>query len=268
VVKPVRGGGFAGEVVVLHDADEHRRFLAGPDGAHLRDLDLPLIVEDRLDVLAEYHCDGIVHGGRVVFASPSQYFTPVLRQDGDNGSFCLPEAHPDRSAVLDLHERAVAALGLADGATHLEVLRTADGRLLVGEIACRLGGGGLVRAVQLQYGVDLWRAYLEVSLGMPPAVEAVRAPHLVAHYYLPVRPGRIIGLSSPADLADLPSVLTVEMRHRVGDVVPDRPSTSAAGGIVYFAARSAQDIEPAVRAIRDKYVFQAAERQPTARGIA
>ena len=258
VVKPVFGGGSK-DVVVLRSPADLDRFAASPEAAGLRDAACPLIVEAYVPLDAEYHCDGVVWDGEVRFAAASRYFSPVLTHaHAPVGSYVLPEDDPEADVLLDLHRRAVSALGLEAGVTHMEAFRTPDG-FVIGEIACRPAGGGLPTALRLQFGVDLWHACARTSLGLAPGLAPVRRPGIVANCHLPVRPGRIVRLTPPAELLALPGVLQVDMQRTVGDVVPDELFSATAAGIVYFEAADGAEARARYQAVADRYEIRTAE---------
>src|SRR5205814_2069912 len=119
---------------------------------------------------------------------------------GFNASYVLPPDHPDLAEILDVHARTVRAFGLRAGVTHMELLKSKGG-LLAGEIACRPPGGGIPEGIRLQYGVDIWRAFRETSLGLEPDIRSTERDGLIVNYLLPIKPGRIVRLSTAADLA-------------------------------------------------------------------
>jgi formate-dependent phosphoribosylglycinamide formyltransferase (GAR transformylase) len=257
VVKPTFGGG-AFNVVELHSPGEFEAFAADRRSTGLRAQRTPLLVESLVEMAAEYHCDAVVHEGEPLFAAVSRYHGPVLRSlGGFIGSHPLPHAHPDREAVFALLREVLTAVGLRSGVAHLEVFRT-DAGMLVGEIACRPPGGGLVEGLALQYGVDLWQAFLETSLGLPPTLRPRPAGQLVVNSMLPARPGRITAITPAEKLAALPGALQVTMSRRVGDVIdPDLYSTSHTG-VVLFAVDSEEEIPGRLRELAQLYQLDVA----------
>jgi hypothetical protein len=258
VIKPVLGGGSL-DVVVLDSPESFAQFCASPASESIRRLTIPLIVEEYVELETEYHCDGIVHGGEVIFASPSRYLVPMLGcPPGLNASYVLPRDHPDRAEILDLHARTVDAFGLRSGVTHMEFLKTTEG-LLAGEIACRPGGGGIPDALWLQNGVDIWRAFRETSLGLEPEVRPTEREGLLVHYHLPIKPGRIVRLSPASHLTAVPSVLRVDMHKQVGDVMRDRVGSSAVAGVVYLSVSDEAEVMSRILELADRYVIEVEE---------
>lgn len=77
-----------------------------------------------------------------------------------------------QTRIFAITRRALDALGLTDGASHSEYKITADGRIVVMEIAGRMGGDFIGSdLVQLSTGYDFLRGVIEVALGLPIQVE-------------------------------------------------------------------------------------------------
>jgi L-amino acid ligase C-terminal domain 2 len=258
VIKPVIGGGGL-DVIVFDGPDAFAHFCASPDAEPITRFTVPLIVEQYVELEAEYNCNGIVHDGEVVFAAALRYPLPLLGCPAEfNASYTLPPGHPDRAEILDLHARTVHAFGLRSGVTHMELLKTRDG-LLAGEIACRPSGGGIPEGIHLHYGVDIWRAFRETSLGLKPEVRPTEREGLLVSYLLPIKPGRIVRLSTAAELAAVPSVLRVDMNKQVGDVMRDRVGSSAATGVVHLRVRDEAEVSDRILELAERYLLEVEE---------
>ena len=74
--------------------------------------------------------------------------------------------------IYDITRCALDALGLTDGASHSEYKITDTGRIVVMEIAGRMGGDFIGSdLVQLSTGYDFLRGVIEVALGLPIQVD-------------------------------------------------------------------------------------------------
>jgi hypothetical protein len=258
VIKPVLGGGSL-DVVVLDSPDAFAHFCASPAAESIKRLNIPLIVEKYVELEAEYTCNGIVHDGEVVFAATLRYPVPLLGcPAGFNASYVLAPDHPDLAEILDVHARTVRAFGLRAGVTHMELLKSKGG-LLAGEIACRPPGGGIPEGIRLQYGVDIWRAFRETSLGLEPDIRSTERDGLIVNYLLPIKPGRIVRLSTAADLATIPSVVRVDMHKQVGDVMRDRVGHSATAGVVHLCVRDEAEVWSRMQELAERYVLDVEE---------
>jgi hypothetical protein len=243
VVKPVLGAAARDTHVVTGPA-AFAELMAAPHAAGLRTSRYPLILERFVDVEAELHCDGIVSGGTVRFDPVSRYVLPPLRRrEHISGSYTLPGNSADVRPVRELHQAVVAAFGLRDGITHLEVLRTPDG-YLIGEISCRPGGSGIGDMLRLRYGVDIWQALVDVSVGREPRCAPVDTGGVVVMAMLPASPGRVEQVTSAAELAAMPGVLDVQRLMEPGSVVSGERSSIICAGLVYLRVPDEAAVAP------------------------
>jgi biotin carboxylase len=260
IVKPAIGSG------TMHthriDSAEHFHALqAAHKLAGLEQVDTPLLAERFVPVEMEYHCDALVHEGKVVFASVSRIIDASLTPGrcfilGTMGDFCgsqiLPEGHPARQPVLDLNARVIKALGLGGGVTHLEVLY-ANGSFFVGEIAVRPGGGGVLEAIRLHYGVDLWQAYIDSALGRAPRLAIKRGEGITGGYGLPARNGSIRSATPLEVLRSMPGVVDVKMFYQPGDTVQEKLTSVFYIGILYFHFDHESQLMSLNKALRGQY---------------
>ncbi|GEK22848.1 ATP-grasp domain-containing protein [Cellulomonas xylanilytica] len=253
IVKPSVGA-LCMDVARIDGPDEAIAWATGPVGERLRADGMPVAVEQYVAMDQEFHVDAVVRAGEVLFATVSIYFAPLLGQIDDfDGSWIVPHDHPDHAEALALATRSVDALGLRDGIAHVELFRSADG-FRVGEAACRPPGGGIVDAVRHQHGVDLWEAYWSVALGRAPELDAVATEGVVANVNLPIRPGRIVELSTEVEIrAACPGLIDVRMTMRVGDVISSDLNSSSTPGVVFFRARDEAGIRTTLASLRRAY---------------
>jgi hypothetical protein len=71
---------------------------------------------------------------------------------------------PDYADARELGVRAVAALGLDTGFTHMEWFRRHDGSLAIGEIAARPPGANIVRMNSFAHDADMYRAWARATV--------------------------------------------------------------------------------------------------------
>jgi biotin carboxylase len=263
VVKPLVGSGSQ-STFWLRSARDAEELVGrtGTEGPAARPM--PMLAEQAMSVTAEFHCDGIVRDGQVLFYSVSQYFSPLIRLVGDFiGSFILDSGHPLHAEIGVLHHRSVDALGLVDGVTHLEVLRTRDG-LLFGEIACRPGGAGIPSNIARKHGIDLWEAFLSLGLGRQPTVignhdasPGSRSGEVIQAWLgLPARNGRITAMAPVADFLAIPAVQDVEMLYAPGEEIAGSMATGFFAGCVFFTGQDDADVYRIAQRISSAYYIQ------------
>jgi hypothetical protein len=158
VLKPPAGMGCKATWRV-RNADELRGALtaihASPDN--------PALAEELL-VGREFSFETITIGGQVRFHSASRYYpTPleVMETPWIQWVCVLPReiSGPGWDDAVDLGVRAVHALGLDTGFTHMEWFRRDDGSLAIGEIAARPPGANIVRMNSFAHDADMYRAW-------------------------------------------------------------------------------------------------------------
>ena len=201
----------------------------------------PLLVEEKLDVVSEYHCDGFVEDGEVCYARVSKYSRPVLDySDGILGSFTLSHNDPVAANIKLMHKEAVNAVGILNGPTHFEVLGTAQG-LYAGEIAGRPGGGGVRDMLMLREGFDSYKARLYSAIGMPYEFFGTESDVEVLQLMLPTRRGTISAISDASELLAIPGIVDCRMSVSVGDEVGGLLDSSSVSGIVIAKLNSTDD---------------------------
>lgn len=158
------------------------------------------IVLERFLPGAEVDLELLVQGGRILFHAFTDNFptaAPFFVETGD----AMPSRHEgvDLRAVLAMAEKVLPALGLSNGALHLEAKIGPDGPKLI-EINARMGGDYLYDWVKEVWGVDLIEESSRVAFGLPASPSAAPEPktHLVGRYLVPSSSGVISGLTTPA----------------------------------------------------------------------
>ncbi|MCK6258990.1 ATP-grasp domain-containing protein [Fictibacillus sp. KIGAM418] len=264
IVKPIIGAG-ADATMIFKDEDElfskkaENFFSLLQHPKTTSEKEFPVIVEKFLNVIKEFHCDGYVENGKIVFAKVSQYIKPVIEytSGGIYGSFTIHPSDPLASEILAMHEKAVKATGIINGVTHFEVFLTPNG-LVAGEIACRPGGGGIRKMLKFQSGFDSWDAHIAVSLGNQYVweyPEHEEEPQVI-ELMLPTKRGRVRTISSADDFNDVPGLLEVDMKLKPGNIVDGLLDSSAICGILFAHFESQNDIENIISAVEKAFVLE------------
>ncbi|MDQ3338751.1 MAG: ATP-grasp domain-containing protein [Myxococcota bacterium] len=117
----------------------------------------------------EHSFETITIGGKVCFESCSRYYpTPleVMETPWIQWVVVFPREidGPDYADARALGVRAVQALGLETGFTHMEWFRRDDGSLAIGEIAARPPGAHIVLANSYAYDADMYKAWARATI--------------------------------------------------------------------------------------------------------
>ncbi|MEV4512627.1 ATP-grasp domain-containing protein [Dactylosporangium sp. NPDC049525] len=163
----------------------------------------------------------------------------------------------DRRRVLDLTSAALAALGVRDGATHVEVKLTPAGPRVI-EVNGRVGGyvADLIRRAR---GFDLIRAALLVALDRDDDQPAgAYRRHTFQYFLTPPMEAAAVRRFDGVEELDRHHGVTVETFKQVGDALDWRDGTLTYLGIVHGSGRDHRDVLDLVdrvnRTLRIEYV--------------
>lgn len=158
VLKPTAGMGCK-STWRINSVDELRGALTALHASP----DHPALAEEFLRG-REFSFETITINGQVRFQSATRYFpTPleVMETPWIQWVVVLPRHidGPDYADARALGVKAVQALGLETGMTHMEWFRRDDGSIAIGEIAARPPGANIVRLNSFAHDADMYRAW-------------------------------------------------------------------------------------------------------------
>lgn len=116
----------------------------------------------------EHTCETAVIDGKVVWRT-STYYLPgplkVLENPWMQYCVLLPrEEQPHVKAFAPINTKALQALGLNTGLSHMEWFLRADGSPVVSEVGARPPGVNIMTLNAITTGTDPWRAWLELTV--------------------------------------------------------------------------------------------------------
>jgi biotin carboxylase len=158
VLKPTAGMGCK-STWRIRSVDELRAAL----GALHASPERPALAEEFLRG-REYSFETLTLGGDVHFESCSRYYPApleVMETPWIQWVVVLPRVieGPEFDDARALGRKAVKALGLETGMTHMEWFRRDDGSVAIGEIAARPPGANIVLANSFAHDTDMYRAW-------------------------------------------------------------------------------------------------------------
>ncbi|MFI9645606.1 acetyl-CoA carboxylase biotin carboxylase subunit family protein [Streptomyces sp. NPDC052040] len=200
------------------------------------------------------HVDGVHRAGTRHFVTASQYVHTCLdyTRGVPLGSVLLDHG-PELDRVTAFADDCLRALGLTDGAFHLEVIRRPDGELVFLEVGLRPGGAQVPFLHADLYGIDLFAEAFRAAIGLPPLWHGTRGPGSGGWLIYPA-PGRI-----PARISDRtgPPVGVAELYHHelppVGTVFTTPGSYDEGTGIFRFRGADAASVRRAVHTVLGEY---------------
>ena len=252
VIKPRRGFATLGTRIVSSHADLGQMLATGgfdgtdiPEGLQASGMHLPmdalpggLLVEELIDVAAEYHVEILRWKGEELYTIPGRYPAPLL--DAQMFGAFLLQPGQEFDQVVALARAAADALELETGFAHAEVLRATDGNLLIGEIGLRPGGAQLPRLLELQHGIDVAEVAADLAMGQRPDITLRPTTGIVAWAASPAPQGLITAITPTADILALPGVIDAATSLAVGQDTSGRVGSAAHGAHVYARATTSE----------------------------
>ena len=223
VVKPIAGAATAMTYQVTSRADIER---VAKQSRSFRTAQRTFILEE-FNVGQEWHVDGVVHAGELLFMSLGRYGEPFLT--------AVTELTPPRMRKYDplkdewayalatpVVRKALEALELESGIFHMELFYDAtDGSVAFGECAARRGGGLTQEEVRHKFGVSLSHCAVQSALGISPTIAVSVRPETVGSIHLPTVEGTLLSCPSAEEISALPGVLFARIDLPTGYPMPD-----------------------------------------------
>jgi formate-dependent phosphoribosylglycinamide formyltransferase (GAR transformylase) len=183
VAKPLAGAGARGTFRIDDRGQLDRWLGAAPPSA-----ETPMVLEEFVSG-DEHSFDSVIVDGRLVWHSISRYLPSpldVLENPWIQWCVLLPR-DIDGGEYADLVEtgyRAVTALGLRTGLSHMEWFRRADGTLAVSEVGARPPGAQFMTLMSFAHDADMYASWARLAVtdefDPPPRRYAVGAAYVRA----------------------------------------------------------------------------------------
>jgi biotin carboxylase len=191
-----------------------------------------------------FHADGVVWGGHTLTAPVHQYGKPpfqLMHQGGVFTTRTVDRASVPAKEIPQLHEKLMTALGLVNGVTHTEWIRSAaDGRFYFLEAAARVGGAFIADVIEQAYGFNPWVEWARIEVALARG-EHYTLPKLGTDYA-----GSVLCLSRDAepvtDHYDAPEIVhRMQKRQHAGLIVRSSDPVRVEALTEEYARRFAED---------------------------
>ncbi|SNS48912.1 ATP-grasp domain-containing protein [Granulicella rosea] len=127
-----------------------------------------------------YHVEGVTWGGKLLFSQPCKYGKPPMQTMHQGGVFTtrtLSKDSAEEQALCEIHRRVLQALGLRNGVTHTEFIRSAvDGQFYFLETAARVGGAFIAEVVEFATGLNPWVEWARIEAALAQGREYALPP--------------------------------------------------------------------------------------------
>ncbi|WP_328916124.1 MULTISPECIES: ATP-grasp domain-containing protein [unclassified Streptomyces] len=243
VVKPLSGAGSAG-VTVVSGADgaataaDAARAAVGMYGR----VGDPRILIQAYVVGTEYSVESFTQDGNTTHLCVTEKTVTKGAHRVETGH-SLPASLPPvaEQAVYAGVEKAIAAVGIRNGASHTEVIVGPEARCTVIEIGARLGAGQIGFLIQQALGIDPWTALLDTALGRPANLTPTRHDYATVRFLTSPRSGRLASVTGLPPVG--PGVPFVSLRTSVGSRVDGARTNGHRLGSFVVTGSNAQAVE-------------------------
>jgi biotin carboxylase len=191
-----------------------------------------------------FHADGVVWDGRTLTAPVHQYGKPpfqLMHQGGVFTTRTVDRASVPAKEIPLLHDKLIQALGLPNGVTHTEWIRSAaDGRFYFLEAAARVGGAFIADVIEQAYGSNPWVEWARIEVALTRG-EQYSLPKLGTDYA-----GSVLCLARDAmpvtDHYDAPEIVQrMQKHHHAGLIVRSSNPARVEALTEEYARRFAED---------------------------
>ncbi len=197
-----------------------------------------LLTDGRLRKLAIFDKPDPLEGP---FFEETIYVTPSRLSDDDQAS------------IVEMAKRSTAAIGLREGAVHVE-LRLNDEGVFPVDIAARSIGGLCSRALKFENGLSLEELILRNAIGSEVSFE--READAAGVMMLPIPKGGILrGVAGVERAEAVPLVESVEITGRPGNLLVPLPEAGDYLGFIFARGGAPQEVEIALRRAHELLEF-------------
>jgi biotin carboxylase len=237
VLKPADSGGGGRGVSVVYEPDELEWAygFAAPFARNGR-----IVVERFLDG-TELTIESVSRGGEVHVLAVSDKIKPPLRTRVATSLHYPADLSPGMlEQVHGLAAAAIRSLGLMDGPSHVEMIVTADGPVLL-ELGARGGGGHVFSVIaEAVSGVPMVAESARVLAGDEPDLRVRHQRGCVYILFAPER-GVIRAIHGVEEARALPGVLELGITRRPGDVLGPLADSLQRSGFAVVAGATRQE---------------------------
>ncbi len=191
-----------------------------------------------------FHADGVVWNGRTLTAPVHQYGKPpfqLMHQGGVFTTRTVDRASAPAHEIPELHQKLIAALGLSNGVTHTEWIRSAaDGQFYFLEAAARVGGAFIADVIEQANGFNPWVEWARIEVALARGGQ-YSLPRLGTDYA-----GSVLCLARDAmpvtDRYDAPEIVhRMQKHHHAGLIVRSSDPARVETLTAEYARRFAED---------------------------
>jgi biotin carboxylase len=218
ILKPAHGlGGASRGVIVVNNSSEVREAIQYSQSYYD---DKATLIESFVESELEHSAEVIVYRGKAhVVAISDKIKTPLPFRVDKNVLYPSRVTGDTLENLKNVICKSVLALGITNGAAHVEVASTKDGFFLF-ELGARCGGGGTAEPiVHYSTGINLFVEILRIAVGKPPQQTAPSRNLGANYHFLLPEPGIISSVTGLESIRTMEGILDAEFFKGPGDEI-------------------------------------------------
>lgn len=237
VVKPLAESGARG-VRGLHTHDEVR--------THAN----PGLLAEAFVEGSEISVETFVHDGVPIFHNITEYLHQWKKS-------ILPASLESEltKKILEINDQVISGFDVQNGMTHSEFYITKNGPVF-GEMAVRPPGGYYMDLIELAYGFNPWKTYLEIEIGSTPSALPTKALKYACVMMIHPGPGIVQSITGLEKVKCLAEIDSLNIRVDVGSVVSEHVSTSSEIGHILISSSSQKTLLKRINFIEENLSIQ------------
>ncbi|WP_427127857.1 ATP-grasp domain-containing protein (plasmid) [Priestia megaterium] len=207
----------------------------------------------------EFHCDSIVHNGKVVFSSVSQYLyncIDIARENKPPASITFPISDDSNfiKQIKEVNEQVISALGINNSVCHGEYFLTSAGEVVFGEIGARIGGADVMPpCIKNTHGIDFFDAVIDLELKNFQLVQTETDQKYTGMICLPSKEGTVKEISSVKDFADVSGIVDFNVYYSVDQQVNGVNDTMTRAGFAIVEGENFDDLKDKLLGIYNRF---------------
>lgn len=181
---------------------------------------------------------------------------PYFVETGHNEPACFDDKLTKK--IDEAAKSACKAIGIRNGAAHVEIIVTQDGPKIV-EIGARMGGDFITSdLVPLSTGIDMIWLMVLIALGERPEI-GISIKKGAAIRYFQAKPGKLNRICGVEEARNIKGVLKLEINVSVGDEIFELKSSSDRIGQIIATGNSVDDAVKSVEQALNLVKFEVDE---------
>ncbi len=260
IIKPIDRAGSRG-VLLLSEDKEIESAVAHAQGEGMSGrlileefIEGPQISTETVIGQGQAHTPGFADR---VYEGMESFHPQIMENGGWLPALC--QGQKLEKSVVQLVERAAAALGIKNGAAKGDVVVCPQRGPMMIEMAARLSGGDFSEGlVPLSTGVNYVRTVIEIAMGWVPdwAALEIQNNRVVANRYFFPPAGMLEEIDVPSEFSEGNNVVKIVLSYEPGDEIPEIRSHGDRAGVMVLVGQSRGQVQSLIDEGYDKIRFK------------